>query len=368
MFKGPTPYQAQLPVVDIKPTAEFIVDVQKPNGEIPWSRGGKTDPWDHVESTMGLTIGGFYEEARKAFQWSSRTQLQDGSWWSYYRNGKPVADAYKDSNMTAYIAVGILHYYLSTGDIHFLQQLWPTVRRAMDFVIKLQGDGGEIFWAQRADGSIDKRALLTGSSSIYMSITSATYIAEIIGEEKEQLEIASIKLGDAIRYRPHLFDQNKSRYAMDWYYPILSGTITGEAGIRRIERSWDTFIIPGWGVRCVSDKPWVTMAETAELAIALAVIGQFEVAEIVFGWIKRNKYDDGAFWTGVTLPDRTIYTIEKTTWTAAVVLLANDVLYSRSPASRVFGLGPGSPIACRPVSSPRRIDGPLKIVQSFTER
>jgi hypothetical protein len=195
-----------------------------------------------------------------------------------------------------------------------------------------------------------------------MSITSAIRIAELIGEEKEKLEIACVKLGNAIRYKPHLFDQSKSRYAMDWYYPILSGTIRDKAGIRRIESLWDTFIIPGWGVRCVSDKPWVTMAETAELVITLAVIGQFEVAEIVFGWIKGKKYDDGAFWTGVTLPDRTIYTIEKTTWTAAVVLLANDVLYSRSPASCVFGSGFRSS-----VSGPRRIDNSLKIVKSFTQ-
>ena len=53
------------PVVDIRTTAEFILSVQKKDGEIPWSVGGKTDPWDHVESAMGLTIGGFYEEQRE---------------------------------------------------------------------------------------------------------------------------------------------------------------------------------------------------------------------------------------------------------------------------------------------------------------
>ena len=41
----------------------FIASIQKDTGEIPWSLGGKTDPWDHVESAMGLSISGYYEEA-----------------------------------------------------------------------------------------------------------------------------------------------------------------------------------------------------------------------------------------------------------------------------------------------------------------
>jgi len=99
------------PSVDVAATAEFIVGVQKANGEIPWSDGGKTDPWDHVESAMGLTVGGFCKKAEKAYRWSAGTQLADGSWWSYYQNEAPVVDAYKDTNMTAYIAVGVLHFF-----------------------------------------------------------------------------------------------------------------------------------------------------------------------------------------------------------------------------------------------------------------
>ena len=40
--------------IDTETMGRFIAELQKPSGEIPWSRGGKTDPWDHVESAMGL--------------------------------------------------------------------------------------------------------------------------------------------------------------------------------------------------------------------------------------------------------------------------------------------------------------------------
>ncbi len=336
MSKAFTLQKIDYPLADILTGSLFIASVQKSNGEIPWSRGGKTDPWDHIESAMGLTVGGLYEEAKRAYLWSSLTQLPDGSWWSCYEGGKPRSDAYKDSNMTAYIAVGVLHYFLATGDFEFLRALWPAVVKAVDYVTTLQGTGGEVFWARRADGSIDHKALLTGSSSIYMSLTCALKTASILGEKRPSWEVARMKLGKAIRYRPQLFDRTKSRYSMDWYYPVLCGVFTGKEARRRIQESWNAFAIPGWGVRCVLDRPWLTMAETSELVIALAAMGEFRSAEMAFAWIQDKKYDDGAFWTGLTFPDGQIYTREKTTWTAAAVLLAADLLFGISSASRLF--------------------------------
>ena len=49
------------------------------HGAIPWFPEGKIDPWDHLESAMGLAIGGAFEEAQAAFAWlelrSARRQL-----------------------------------------------------------------------------------------------------------------------------------------------------------------------------------------------------------------------------------------------------------------------------------------------------
>jgi len=336
MHKAISLRKREQPLVDIKATAEFILQVQKSSGEIPWSKGGKTDLWDHVESAMGLTVGGYHQAAKRAYLWTLKMQQEDGSWWSYYRDAEPVADAYKDSNMTAYIAVGVFHYYLVTADEEFLIRMWPTVRKAIDFVLNIQGREGEVYWAQKGDGTVEQRALLTGSSSIYMSLKCALHIADLLGQKQTGWEEAGLKLGRAIKYKPFLFDQSKARFSMDWYYPILCGAITGKAAEKRIERQWPVFTIPGWGIKCVSDQPWLTMAETAEFVLALAAMGEFETALRVYEWIYDKKYTDGAFWTGVTYPDRVIYTEEKTTWTGAAVLLAADILYDLTPASCLF--------------------------------
>ncbi len=321
--------------IDIESAALSILRVQKSNGEIPWSDGGKTDPWDHVEAAMGLSIAGYLSQAEHAYQWMASTQMEDGSWWAAYRNGKPE-DMTKDANMCSYIAVGVFHHYLITKDVIFLKEMWPTIKVAIDFAISLQAPSGEIFWAKNSEGSVDPAALLTGSSSIYMSIKCALAVASRLKKAEPRWEFALKKLGNAIRHKPHLFDSTKSRYSMDWYYPVLSGALTGKSASERIAAFWNKFIVEDLGVRCVSDQPWITIAETSELTLSLAAIGDFKKAELVFNWIQDRKYDDGSYWCGFTFPDMVIWTDEKLTWTAGVVLMAADALNDITPASQLF--------------------------------
>ncbi|MGB0970064.1 MAG: prenyltransferase, partial [Mycobacterium sp.] len=48
-------------------TAESIAATQESTGAIPWSVGGHTDPWDHIENAMALTAAGLFTPAREAF-------------------------------------------------------------------------------------------------------------------------------------------------------------------------------------------------------------------------------------------------------------------------------------------------------------
>ncbi|MBT8332203.1 MAG: phenyltransferase domain-containing protein, partial [Deltaproteobacteria bacterium] len=114
---------------DIGEVASFIARTQRSDGEIPWAVGQKSDPWDHIESAMGLSVGGHYEEARRAFRWLAERQLEDGSWYTAYRNGVPE-DKTRDANLSSYIAVGLFDHFLITKDLALLEQLWPTIFRA----------------------------------------------------------------------------------------------------------------------------------------------------------------------------------------------------------------------------------------------
>lgn len=324
------------PRFDWRPAIECIRTTQRDSGEIPWHPGGKTDPWDHVESAMGLTVGGRFEAAHRAFGWLREKQLSDGSWYAAYRDGE-AEDRTRDANFTSYVAVGVYHHYRVTGDIAFLRWMWPTVRAAVDFALSLQADGGEIHWAVSPRGKVDPMALLTGSSSIYMSLKCALAVAAVLDRPMPGWIVSLHRLGEAISRKPYLFNMTKSRFAMDWFYPVLCGAVTGLEAQARIDAAWRKFVVEGLGVRCVSDRPWVTIAETAELVLALEAMGKRSLAQIVFSWIADRVFHDGSYWCGFTYPEMVVWPEEKLAWTNAAVLLAADALYRLTPAAGLFG-------------------------------
>ena len=323
------------PCLNIDSVANLIISLQRETGEIPWYKNGKTDPWDHVESAMGLNIAGFYQEADLAFEWMKANQNPDGSWFSSYINGVPE-DRTSETNMSTYLATGVFHHWLIRKDLAFVKSMWETVKQGVDFAVSLQTDRGEIYWAKSPQGKVDPMALLTGVSSIYMSLKCAISLARILGIQQPRWEFAFEKLGATIRDSIHIYNISKSRFSMYWFYPILSGALTGDAAAKRIERYWKKYVIEGQGVRCVSDRPWVTMAETSEFVIALAAMGNQRLARLVFSWIQERVFDDSTFWCGYTFPDMTVWPEEKISWTNAVVLMAADALYSITPAFRLF--------------------------------
>ncbi|UCH22421.1 MAG: phenyltransferase domain-containing protein [Deltaproteobacteria bacterium] len=321
--------------LEIDSIVELIASTQRKSGEIPWCEGQKTDPWDHIEAAMGLSIGGYFTRARQAFYWAAQKQNSDGSWFASYNRGVPE-DKTRDANLSSYIAVGVYHYYLITGDLNFLKDMWPAVYAAINFALSLQRPEGEIYWAISPKGKVDPMALLTGCSSICMSIKSALAIAKHLGYTLPKWARGLKKLENAIVNKPHRFNMTKSRFSMDWFYPILCGAVTGDDARRRIDKYWKKYVIEGQGVRCVYDEPWITIAETSELSMTLAAMGNYTLAEIVYHWMDDKKFEDGTCWCGFTFPDMTLWPEDKITWTNAVVLMAADALYGLTPAAQLF--------------------------------
>lgn len=323
----------------LRPTVQFILECQRPSGEIPWFDGGYTDPWDHVESAMGLAIGGEVDAARRAYEWLASIQLEDGSWWASYRGEEVDNRQRRETNFVAYFATGVWHQYLVTRDKEFLAAMWPTVDRAIGFVLSLQSEHGEIDWAVDTHGKAKGDALVTGCASIYKSLECAHNIAVTLDEDRAHWLRAREKLGKALRQKPERFDrtwESKARYSMDWFYPILAGVVTGDAARARLDARWHTFVEPKLGCRCVADQPWVTIAETCELTMACVAAGCRSRARATFDSIRRYQAEDGSWWTGYAFADDVMWPDERPTWTAGSVLLAADALDHLSPASRLF--------------------------------
>ena len=318
---------------EVDATVDAIAAVQLPDGSIPWFPGGQMDPWNHVEALMALVIGGRVAAAERGFGWLVRKQRPDGAWHAYYRAGE-VIDPTLDTNVTAYVATGAWLHHLATGDLVFLRRLWPTVEAAIEFALRLQLPGGAISWAADIEGNAWSKGLLAGSSAVHLSLACAVHVARALGQARPQWATAADRLAEAIAGRPELFEP-KDRWAMDWYYPVLGGALTGLVAQQRLTGRWDEFVVPDKGVRCTADRPWVTAAETCELALALLRIGDSTEAGRLVEWAQHLRGDDAAYWTGANYDDGTLYPEEQPTWTSAAVVLAADAL-AGGPALELF--------------------------------
>ncbi len=318
----------------VSQTASAIAAVQEPCGAIAWFAGGYTDVWDHVECAMALTAAGRHAEADRAYHWMLNTQRPDGSWPIRIDQGT-VTDHGSDTNFCAYFASGIWHRWRVTGDRRAMAQAWPAVKASMGFVVALQRPRGEIVWARGAGGVPVETALLSGSSSTHLSLRCGLALAELMGEPQPEWELAAGLLGHALRLHPEAFEP-KERFSMDWYYPVLAGVLTGRKALARVEHRWDDFVVPGLGARCVDDHPWVTGAETCELALALDAVGERDRAVAMVASMQHLREDDGSYWTGYVYADDVRWPVEQSSWTAAAVILAVDALSNTTGGAGLF--------------------------------
>ncbi len=336
---------------EVVASGQHLASLQTASGMIPWYPGGHCDPWNHVESAMALDVAGFHAEAERAYQWLADIQRPDGSWHNYYLpdgdRDDTVEEAKLDTNVCAYIATGVWHHWRCTGDRNFVDNVWPTVELALDWVLSLQRDDGLVLWAVEPDERPWDYALLTGSASIEHALRCGAAVGVATGSPRPDWVEAADIMSTLIEHAPLSF-QPKTRWAMDWYYPVLTGAISGEAAKARLAEGWQTFAMEDLGIRCVYDEPWITASETAEASLSYAAIGDFATATDLLAWTRSHRLESGAYLTGLVYPERIVFpAAEHTSYTAAAVILAADAITGISPASDLF-VTPG----VRAVNSP----------------
>jgi hypothetical protein len=329
---------------------ELLLRAQQPNGAIDWFEdGGAWDAWNHSECLMALAVMGELEAARRGFDHLAERQETDGSWICGYGSALPMADEIhvaragaplvKDANFAAYPAVALWHLWRLTGERADVDRWWPTVRAGIAFVLGLQHPEGDISWSGDAHGAADDDALLAGNASIFKSLECALWLAELVGDPQPLWAVARQRLREAVVGKPHRFNRDGVRrggFAMDWYYPALAGVLERREALARLLEGAPRFIVPGVGCRCVDDQPWMTVAETCELAMALFGLSQTARGARLLEWIEPYKDETGAYWMGWQFEAQVIWPEERPTWTQAAAILAHDALLAATPAFNVI--------------------------------
>jgi SAM-dependent methyltransferase len=193
---------------------------QRADPLVPWRSLRSLEPRRGSDGPGGRRAA---DRSRARYEWPVANQLENGAWHNYYL-ADGIEDLKLDTNVCAYVAAGVWHHFLLTRDRGFLEAMWPVVERALDFVLSMQKPRGEIIWARHADGTPWSYALLTGSSSICHSLRCA-YATAGGGRGASRLGARHCEP----RTSSHVRDafEPKDRWAMDWYYPVLAGVVTG---------------------------------------------------------------------------------------------------------------------------------------------
>lgn len=343
---GSFPIRPPMALVRLHAAATRITQLQSEDGAIPWFEDGPWDPWNHVECAMALGAMGQWPAAQAAYDHLAHTQGPDGAWLGEYGNAlamvdrdyisREKAEALTDANFCAYPAVGIAHYLMVTADLARVREWWPMIRGAIDFVLTLQRADGAFSWALEAVGTDIDDALLAGNASIAKSLECAIFLARALGKDSVRWQEARNALITALRETPEVFDSSGQgvRFAMDWYYPALSGALADTEARARLNERWDEFVDPARGCRCVMDEPWITVAETAELVMALIATGQIERAKALFGTLFQHRDEAGVFWMGWQSAEGLVWPREQPSWTQAAVILAADALSNSQRGSQ----------------------------------
>jgi len=330
-----------------------IIFLQREDGCIPWTENGVFDAWNHLECVMALNTLGYSREAELGFTYLQKNQLKDGSWLgelgstleidenkgTFINIDKNSKIYFRDTNFAAYIATACWHDFLVNKSINNLTKKWNMIENAINFVIENQMHDGAIRWAAKSPEAPEDDSLLTGCCSIYKSMICAINCATQLNKEKPEWIRSLKKLENTIRNKPESFDktwESKKRFSMDWYYPVLCGVINGKKAEERINSRWNKYVLNEKGCLCVSDQPWVTIAETAELAITLIKIEKKDKARELLSWIERYIDTDGAYWMGRQVDEKVFWPLEKPGWTSAAVILAYDALNNFSKGSKIF--------------------------------
>ena len=321
----------------LQASARWLVGAQLPSGMIPLVSGGGADPWNHVEAAIALDVAGYHAQARSAYCWLTSMQRSDGAWYAAYGPNGEVDARHVDTNAVGYLATGIYAHGLLSGSFADVAEFFPIVAAGLDFVCSAELVNGLVSWSIDEHGATSPHSLVAGSSSLVSSLRHGASLAAELGMYRPDWERVAERIAGALQLgHPRFFD--KREFAMDWYYPVLTGALEGESARDRLAHGAPEFVTD-YGVLCRSDRRWVTTAETAETVIAAWRAGETSLAEQLFSTLFDKRRSSGGYLTGLVYPERSEFPPgEETTYSCAAVLLAANVL-GGGVASRFFGDG-----------------------------
>jgi len=236
-------------------TVDWLLAAQCRDGLIPWFAEGPADPWNHVEAAMAIAVSGEFAATRRALMWLAENQNGDGSWWSKYSADSRADRARVDTNAVAYLACGARLYLLASDDRQFVEELFPCLQRALDYVCDWQSADGAAAVGDRCrpqpSARFPARRQLVGTDEL------GSWRGTGRGVRARSAALASRGRSPRDADQPTrgpLHRQVRVRHGL--VLPVLAGALGRAEAQARLEARRSEFFLPGEGVLCRCDGRW----------------------------------------------------------------------------------------------------------------
>ncbi len=127
---------------------------------------------------------GLYGDVERFYRWSAKIQDEDGSWQQrFYTDGNLAPSWGLQIDEGGSIIWGILKHYETTGNINFLNDLWPSVKMGVEFLLSYMDDETGLPWLSFDlwEERLGEHAY--SSAAVCAGIEAGATIAEILADK-----------------------------------------------------------------------------------------------------------------------------------------------------------------------------------------
>jgi len=211
--------------------------------------------WDVAAYTLHLTTREVFLDGIKRDRWAWSGDAIQSYLMNYYLffdpntvtrtinllRGKDPVTSHINTIMdyTFYWFMSIYDYYLYTGDLHFIRQIYPKMVGLMDFVLgrtnaegMVEGLSGDWVFVDWADGFMDKRGELSFEQLLFCkSLQTMALCASIAGNQTDKEKYTT--LGDRLfsKLETYFWDDRKQAFVHNRKEGIKSEQVTRYANI-----------------------------------------------------------------------------------------------------------------------------------------
>ena len=237
---------------------------------------------DAYLNAMNLSSLGDFAAAKEAISFTRKWQREDGKMAHELSQAAGYVDWFKDypygyihADTTPYYIVGVHDYFRRSGDLEFVRESWPSLRRAFDWCLTTDADADGLMDNSKAGlGALEFGSLTGIQTDIYLAAVwtrAAAGLAELaqaLGETAlaNQATAARDKALASLLLR--FWDAEAGQYAYGFskdgalvkestpwcVMPLLWKMGPADRALRALEKICAADLSTGWGVRILSTR------------------------------------------------------------------------------------------------------------------